>query len=180
MLFLSRFDFALTYRPGSKNFKPDAGCLGLGPEPVAEPEHILAFSCILGVAIWPMEVRVREALRSSPDPSGASPSTLLSVCSEVLQWVQIGVSSRAELHATGTPGTPGVPGCRGWSMPTTPWSQHPLRCCFHGVDHQEEEVPLQAYMETGACRPLMLFPPGPETSELPQSSCTGVATSPES
>lgn len=44
--------------------------------------------------------------------------------------VQIGVSSGAELHATGTPGTPGVPGCRGWSMPTTPWSQHPLRCCF--------------------------------------------------
>lgn len=27
---------------------------------------------------------------------------------------------------------------------------------------------------------FMLFPPGPETSELPQSSCTGVPTSPES
>lgn len=96
-------------------FKPDAGCLGLGSEPVPEPEHILAFSCILGAAIWPMEVRVREAWRISQHSAlrllrGATMGTR----------VQIGVSSGAELHATGTPGTPGVPACRVVVAPQLP------------------------------------------------------------
>ena len=48
-LFFNRFNFSLSYRPGSKNTKPDALSRLYDPEPAAkEPEHILPLNRVVG------------------------------------------------------------------------------------------------------------------------------------
>lgn len=99
VLFLSCFKFALTYRPGSKNNKPKALSRQFATDqPDPEPEPILPPSCIVGAATWQVEERVREALRSAPDPGGAPANTLFvpnSARSKVLQW---GYASKLACH----------------------------------------------------------------------------------
>ncbi len=98
-LFFGRFNFALTYRPGSRNVKPDAlSRLFEKEETVAEPDTIIPRTCIIGAAIWEIEGEVRTALQNQPDPGNAPPGRLfvpLSVRPSVLQW---GHSSRLSCH----------------------------------------------------------------------------------
>ncbi|KAI3375809.1 hypothetical protein L3Q82_004091 [Scortum barcoo] len=90
-LFLSRFEFTLTYRPGSHNTKPDALSrqFSLDTSP-SEPASILPPSCIVGAASWDIETRVQEALKDHPAPNNCPkdrlfvPSNLRSL---VLQWI---------------------------------------------------------------------------------------------
>ena len=59
-LFFSRFDFTLSYRPGSKNGKPDALSRLHDPEPVAKvPEPILPLNRVVGAVVWPIEEQVK-------------------------------------------------------------------------------------------------------------------------
>uniref|UniRef100_A0A674P365 Gypsy retrotransposon integrase-like protein 1 n=1 Tax=Takifugu rubripes TaxID=31033 RepID=A0A674P365_TAKRU len=98
-LFLGRFRFTLTYRPGSRNLKPDALSRQFASEPgEMDPDPILPLSCILGAASWQVEERVREAQQSAPDPGGCPPNRLfvpVAVRSEVLHWAH---SSRLTCH----------------------------------------------------------------------------------
>lgn len=48
-LFLCQFDFTLTYRPGSKNVKPDALSCQFSADPASQaPEPILPLACVIG------------------------------------------------------------------------------------------------------------------------------------
>ena len=89
-LFFSRFNFTLSYRPGSKNTKPDALSRMFSPSPEShDPEPILPPGFVVGVLSWEIEAEVRGALRSHPDPGNGPPNRLFvpaPVRSRVLQW----------------------------------------------------------------------------------------------
>ena len=98
-LFLGRFNFTLTYRPGLKNTKPDALSRQFSP-PVEESsvETIIPTSCVVGAARWEIEQTVQEALHEHPAPAACPPDRLFvssSVRSPVLQW---GHSSKVACH----------------------------------------------------------------------------------
>ena len=95
-LFLGRFHLTLTYRPGSRNIKPDALSRQFAP-PVEDTSGstILPSSCVVGAAGWEIEGVVQ---RDQPVPQGCPPNRLfvpLSVRPPVLQW---GHSSRISCH----------------------------------------------------------------------------------
>nr|CBN81752.1 Pol polyprotein [Dicentrarchus labrax] len=89
-LFLDRFVFTLTYRPGSRNAKPDALSRQADPETQeTEPETILPASCVVPAVNWRIEALVKQAQRSQPDPGNGPPNRLFvpdSARSQVLQW----------------------------------------------------------------------------------------------
>jgi len=88
--FLSRFDFSLTYCPGSCNIKADAlSRLHQERRATEESVPIVPEAKVVGVVAWGIETVVRRALRSHPAPSGVPPCRLFvpdSVRSRVLQW----------------------------------------------------------------------------------------------
>ncbi|KAK7879248.1 hypothetical protein WMY93_033967 [Mugilogobius chulae] len=112
-LFLGRFNFILTYRPGSRNIKPDALSRLSAPDiPESPPTSILPAtcfieddsspdppaSCLVGSVHWEIERVVREALRAQPDPGNGPTNCLFvpdAVRAPVLQW---GHSSRLTCH----------------------------------------------------------------------------------
>ncbi len=81
----------ITYRPGSKNLKPDALSRQLVSEEVPPTEDTIILSTFVVAAIsWEIESAVREAQRSQPDPGNRPQNRLYvpdSVHSQVLQWV---------------------------------------------------------------------------------------------
>lgn len=100
-LFLGRFNFTLTYRPGSRNIKPDALSRQSASEPQSQSEPILPPSCLeerpelpetprlVGAMHWEIERIVRDAQRSQPDPGNGPQGCLFvpdSARSNVLQW----------------------------------------------------------------------------------------------
>ncbi len=61
--FFDRFCFPLSYRPGSKNIKPDAlSCLFASPGREAPPDTISPRGVMVASVSWGVERRVREAL----------------------------------------------------------------------------------------------------------------------
>ena len=98
-LFFGWFKFALTYRPCSRNTKPDAlSHLFEREEVTAEPDTIIPKTCIIGAATWEVEREVRADLQHHPDPGNGPPGCLFvppSVRSSVLQW---GHSSKLSCH----------------------------------------------------------------------------------
>ena len=88
-LFFSRFNFLLTYRPGSKNIKPDAlSRLYDWSEEDRPPALIVPAGQILAPVSWDIETVVRDALglRREPGPVGG-PSGRLFVPDRA--WVQV-------------------------------------------------------------------------------------------
>ncbi|KAK7887001.1 hypothetical protein WMY93_026622 [Mugilogobius chulae] len=89
-LFLGRFNFTLTYRPGSRNTKPDALSRQFAASLERDPdETILPPSCIIGMAKWEVEKAVQEAQVSHPTPEGCPAGCLFvppPVRSKVLEW----------------------------------------------------------------------------------------------
>ena len=98
-LFLSRFNYTISYRPGTKNIKPDALSRVYSPtSEFTKSSPIVPPSCVIGAARWAIESRVREAQATAPDPGTGPPNRLFvpeTVRSEVLQW---GHSSRLTCH----------------------------------------------------------------------------------
>ena len=98
-LFLGRFHFTLTYRPGSKNTKADAlSRQYAADEATAPPETILPPSCVVATLTWDIESAIREAQRTQPDPGTGPPGRLFvpdSARSSVLQWAH---ASRINCH----------------------------------------------------------------------------------
>ncbi|CAK6981241.1 uncharacterized protein LOC108874699, partial [Scomber scombrus] len=98
-LFLGRFDFTLSYRPGSRNTKPDALSRQFTPEEEGTLEEtILPPSCVIGAARWEIEQSVQEAQQEEMVPEGCPPGQLYvprSMRSPVLQW---GHASKVACH----------------------------------------------------------------------------------
>lgn len=68
-LFFGRFNFTLTYRPGSKNTKPDALSRQFTADnKSSEPETIMPSYCIVAAVSWEIESRVHQAQLNQPDP----------------------------------------------------------------------------------------------------------------
>lgn len=99
-LFLTRFNFTLSYRPGSRNIKPDSLSRQFvtSEDSVAEPEPILPHTRMVAVLTWEVEERIKAALEDNPGPS-TCPDNLLYVPqhlrSDVLQWAH---SSKLTCH----------------------------------------------------------------------------------
>lgn len=98
-LFFNRFKFTLSYRPGSKNVKPDALSRLFDPDSVSKsPSHILPPSCVVGAVTWGVEKRVREAIALAEVPDGCPLNRLfvpVSLCSQVIHWAH---TSRISCH----------------------------------------------------------------------------------
>ena len=98
-LFFNRFDFSLSYRPGSKNVKPDALSRQFQSEDSpSQPEGILSSACVIGAVTWEVENKVKRSHTEHPTPSACPENRLFvpdSLRSEVLQW---GHSSRLACH----------------------------------------------------------------------------------
>lgn len=79
-LFFGRFNFTLTYRPGSRNIKPDAlsrqFCTTDLPDTV---ENILPPACVVASITWEIKSKVLEAQATDPDPGDGLPGCI--VCS---------------------------------------------------------------------------------------------------
>uniref|UniRef100_A0A3B3HJF8 Gypsy retrotransposon integrase-like protein 1 n=1 Tax=Oryzias latipes TaxID=8090 RepID=A0A3B3HJF8_ORYLA len=98
-LFFDRFNFSITYRPGSRNIKPDA----LSRQ-FCDTEHpktttsILPETCIIGNLIWDIETKVIQAQGEEPDHPTPPNGTLYvpaSVRSAVITWAH---TSRIACH----------------------------------------------------------------------------------
>ena len=99
-LFLGRFNFTLTYRPGSKNSKADAlsRIHSAEREPIP-PDTIVPASQVIGVITTSLEAVVRRAQRTQPDPGTGPPNRLYvpdAARSQVLQWCH---ASRVACHS---------------------------------------------------------------------------------
>ncbi|KAG1926706.1 retrotransposable element [Pimephales promelas] len=89
-LFFGRFDFTLSYRPGSKNIKPDSLSRIFDPsERPSTPECILPESLFVSTLVWEVESKVRTALEGVMPPPGCPPNRLFvpeGLRSDVIQW----------------------------------------------------------------------------------------------
>lgn len=79
-LFLTRFNFVLSCRPGSHNTKPDSLSrqFSSAEDTAVEPETILTNSHMVAILTWEVEERVKSALEDNPGPSSC-PANLLYV-----------------------------------------------------------------------------------------------------
>uniref|UniRef100_A0A8C7WS22 Gypsy retrotransposon integrase-like protein 1 n=1 Tax=Oryzias sinensis TaxID=183150 RepID=A0A8C7WS22_9TELE len=98
-LFFSRFNFTVSFRPGSRNIKPDAlSRLHTSEDPTIPSVPILPSSCVLAGLSWEIESAIHQALATDPDP-GHGPADRqyvpASVRSQVLTWVH---GSRFSCH----------------------------------------------------------------------------------
>ncbi len=89
-LFFNRFDFILSFRPGSKNLKPDT--LSRVYAKVSRedaPCPIIPATRIIAPVRWALETTIRQAQTREPDPGGGPENRLYvpkSVRAQVLQW----------------------------------------------------------------------------------------------
>ncbi|KAI2646112.1 Transposon Tf2-6 polyprotein [Labeo rohita] len=67
-LFLTRFNFAITYRPGSKNIPADALSRMFSPEAPTEPEAIIPPNLILSPIVWDLDREIQQATLQEPAP----------------------------------------------------------------------------------------------------------------
>ena len=109
-LFLGRFNFTLTYRPGSRNGKPDALSRQFSAEEApTEPEPIVPPSRVIATLTWEIEAKVRQAQSTQPGPGNGPPNCLFvpdSVRSQVLQWAHSShLTSHPGSHRTVVPQT---------------------------------------------------------------------------
>ncbi|KAL0150314.1 hypothetical protein M9458_054422 [Cirrhinus mrigala] len=101
-LFFSRFDFSVTYRPGSQNTKADALSRLHEPDlPIGNPEPILPPSMIIAPVTWDIMTEISEAQVQDPTPAECPPN---------LVYVPLTFRPRvlAKLHNTPSSGHPGI------------------------------------------------------------------------
>lgn len=73
-LFFTRFNFTLSYRPGSRNVKPDALSCQYSPDTeTSSPTTILPPNCVVGTLSWVVEEVIRQDLPGDPDAGTGPP-----------------------------------------------------------------------------------------------------------
>ncbi len=101
-LFFNRFNFTLSYRPSSKNLKPDALSRQFEPPEVEScPEPLLPTSRVVAPIQWDVEMAVKRAQLQQSGQGNGPPGHLFvpnPLHSEVLQWAHASLPS-------GHPGT---------------------------------------------------------------------------
>lgn len=90
-MFFARFNFHITYRPGTKNVKLDALSkqFSMTDQPKTET-HILPYSCFMGALTWAIDNDIKEAQKTKPDPGNGPRGKIFilsSVKSKVLDWI---------------------------------------------------------------------------------------------
>lgn len=65
-LFFDRFDFTITYRPGSRNIKPDALSHQFNTSDHSTDSTIIPTTCIIGNLTWEIETRVLQGQGEEP------------------------------------------------------------------------------------------------------------------
>uniref|UniRef100_A0A3Q1K565 Gypsy retrotransposon integrase-like protein 1 n=2 Tax=Anabas testudineus TaxID=64144 RepID=A0A3Q1K565_ANATE len=89
-LFFSRFNFLLSYRPGSRNTKPDALSRQFADETDSDARQETILSpLVLRAMRWDLEKKVRDFKHVNPVPAGCPPGCLfVPVClrQQVLRW----------------------------------------------------------------------------------------------
>uniref|UniRef100_A0A8C8DGA7 Gypsy retrotransposon integrase-like protein 1 n=1 Tax=Oryzias sinensis TaxID=183150 RepID=A0A8C8DGA7_9TELE len=96
-VFFDRFNFTITYRPRSRNVKPDALSRKYSPSEHT-PSSILPSTCIIGALTWDIENKVLQALSNITDHPPVPRGTLFVLAelrSEVITW---GHTSRLACH----------------------------------------------------------------------------------
>lgn len=99
-LFFTRFNFSLSYRPGSRNIKADALSrqFGEGGNIPRGSDTILPTPQLVAALTWEVEERVKAALDDQPGPSACPPNRLFvpqMLRSDVIQWAH---NSRLTCH----------------------------------------------------------------------------------
>uniref|UniRef100_A0A3P9KPU5 Gypsy retrotransposon integrase-like protein 1 n=2 Tax=Oryzias latipes TaxID=8090 RepID=A0A3P9KPU5_ORYLA len=97
-LFFDRFNFTITYRPGSKNGKPDALSRKYSTTDGSATPPIIPDSLFVGNLTWDIEARVQQAQGEKPDNTNCPPGTLFvpdRLRSDVITW---GHSSKIACH----------------------------------------------------------------------------------
>uniref|UniRef100_A0A3P9JFM0 Gypsy retrotransposon integrase-like protein 1 n=1 Tax=Oryzias latipes TaxID=8090 RepID=A0A3P9JFM0_ORYLA len=97
-LFFDRFSFTITYRPGSRNVKPDALSRMFSTHDHQEVAPIIPATYVIGNLTWDIEARVQQAQDEEPDHPPPPDNTLYvpsSLRSDVLVW---GHTSRVSCH----------------------------------------------------------------------------------
>ncbi len=89
-LFFGRFDFSISYRPGSKNIKPDAlSRIFDHSDRPSFSEPIVPQKCFVSAVTWEIESKVRTASQGVTPPSGCPPGRLFvpeTLRSDVIRW----------------------------------------------------------------------------------------------
>ncbi|KAL0147619.1 hypothetical protein M9458_057083, partial [Cirrhinus mrigala] len=89
-LFFGRFDFTISYRPGSKNVKPDSlSRIFDHTDRPSTPESIFPETLIVSTLTWEVETKVKTALEGVTPPVACPPNRLFvpeELRSEVIQW----------------------------------------------------------------------------------------------
>ncbi|KAL0149750.1 hypothetical protein M9458_054940, partial [Cirrhinus mrigala] len=67
-LFLTRFNFSITYRPGSKNIPADALSHQFSPDDSVDPEPILPSELIVSPIVWELDQAIQQATLQEPAP----------------------------------------------------------------------------------------------------------------
>uniref|UniRef100_A0A3P9MLE8 Uncharacterized protein n=1 Tax=Oryzias latipes TaxID=8090 RepID=A0A3P9MLE8_ORYLA len=97
-LFFDRFNFTITYRPGSRNIKPDALSRKYCSSETTSITNILPSTCVVGNLTWDIEARVIQAQGEEPNHPVPPNGTLYvpsSLRSDVITWAH---SSRIACH----------------------------------------------------------------------------------
>ncbi|KAK3569123.1 hypothetical protein QTP86_024496 [Hemibagrus guttatus] len=101
-LFFTRFQFTVSYRPGSKNGKADAlSRQSEGAGNLGQPELILPATTLLAPVRWDLLGEIRRAHAEEPPPSDCPPRRLFvpsQFRTQVMRWVH-------EAPSSGHPGT---------------------------------------------------------------------------
>ncbi|KAK3507421.1 hypothetical protein QTP70_020385 [Hemibagrus guttatus] len=101
-LFFTRFQFTVSYRPGSKNGKADAlSRQSEGAGDLGQPELILLATTLLAPVRWDLLGEIRRAHAEEPPPADCPPRRLfvpLQFRTQVMRWVH-------EAPSLGHPGT---------------------------------------------------------------------------
>ncbi|KAG1938716.1 retrotransposable element [Pimephales promelas] len=98
-LFFTRFDFSISYRPGSKNVKPDALSRLFGSSSSSSTrEEIIPPGRVVGAAIWGIERQVKRALSHAVTPRDCPRGSLFVPVPTRLAVLQWGHSSKLSAH----------------------------------------------------------------------------------